>query len=311
VVRRAAGNITAVGASAKEPVTTTGVKEFTTTIPVRAGDLLGYEFDGDAIWTRHPPDNQGIFFLSGLKDGDTQPESAATSPTLVGELLLNADLERDNDLDGLGDETQDGDDDNDGVLDGADDCQLDANASQLDTDGDGQGDACDADDDQDALPDGVELLRGTDPLRADSDGDGDRDDADSCPLDANADQLDTDGDHQGDACDLDDDNDGLSDAVEALPRPKLTVRAPKKVKRAALRRKGIRVRVGADQPVTLVMELRARRTVVAERSAGPASASRRFKLKGTARGRRLQLRVLATNPAGKRTLVRRGIRVRG
>src|SRR4051812_17222338 len=112
VGRRAGGNITAVGASAKEPVTTPGVKEFTTTIPVRAGDLLGYEFDGDAIWTRHPPDNQGIFFLSGLREGETQPESAATSPVVVGELLLNADLEHDNDLDGLGDETQDDDDDN-------------------------------------------------------------------------------------------------------------------------------------------------------------------------------------------------------
>lgn len=95
----------------------------------------------------------------------------------------------DTDRDGMGDAC-DTDDDNDGDLDGADNCPVVANADQLDTDGDGIGNACDDDDD----------------------GDGDADGADNCPLVANADQLDTDGDGLGNACDTDDDNDGVPDA---------------------------------------------------------------------------------------------------
>lgn len=51
---------------------------------------------------------------------------------------------------------------------------------------------------------------------SDSDGDGIDDDDDNCPSVANADQLDTDGDDLGNACDPDDDNDGLTDAQEAI-----------------------------------------------------------------------------------------------
>ena len=49
----------------------------------------------------------------------------------------------------------------------------------------------------------------------DTDGDGILDSADNCPTTANADQADTDADGQGNACDPDDDNDGLSDGDEA------------------------------------------------------------------------------------------------
>ncbi len=48
----------------------------------------------------------------------------------------------------------------------------------------------------------------------DLDGDGVADAADNCPANANTDQTDTDGDMLGDACDPDDDDDGLPDAVE-------------------------------------------------------------------------------------------------
>ena len=47
----------------------------------------------------------------------------------------------------------DADDDNDGVLDGADNCSLVANPDQVNFDGDVQGDACDPDDDNDTLAD--------------------------------------------------------------------------------------------------------------------------------------------------------------
>lgn len=100
----------------------------------------------------------------------------------------------DSDADGMGDAC-DTDDDNDGDLDGADNCPVVANADQLDTDGDGIGNACDGDDD----------------------GDGDLDGADNCPLVPNADQLDTDGDGQGNACDSDDDNDGVPDTTDNCP----------------------------------------------------------------------------------------------
>ncbi len=100
----------------------------------------------------------------------------------------------DTDKDGKGDAC-DTDDDNDGIADGSDNCNKNANSSQLDTDGDGQGDACDGDDD----------------------GDGVADAKDNCPKDKNAGQLDTDGDGQGDACDDDDDGDGVPDASDNCP----------------------------------------------------------------------------------------------
>ncbi|MBM4318517.1 MAG: hypothetical protein FJ125_00800 [Deltaproteobacteria bacterium] len=45
----------------------------------------------------------------------------------------------------------------------------------------------------------------------DDDGDGVADAADGCPEDADPEQQDTDGDGAGDACDVDDDGDGLVD----------------------------------------------------------------------------------------------------
>lgn len=52
------------------------------------------------------------------------------------------------------------------------------------------------------------------PLITDSDRDGVADGDDNCPDTANSDQLNTDGDEQGDACDSDDDNDGFGDSIE-------------------------------------------------------------------------------------------------
>ncbi len=103
-----------------------------------------------------------------------------------------------------------------------DNCKNDQNADQTDSDEDLLGDACDPDDDQDGVNDDVDNcpLQGN-PDQADADGDGVGDACDNCPDVENPDQTDTDGDQfdgpdglpvfRGDACDADDDGDGICD----------------------------------------------------------------------------------------------------
>lgn len=95
--------------------------------------------------------------------------------------------------------------DGDGHSDGVDNCPDQPNADQADQDADGLGDACDLDRDGDTYGNQREDDAGSDPddptSRPDWDGDGVHDKADNCIYTENADQVDSDGDGRGDACD--------------------------------------------------------------------------------------------------------------
>ena len=172
-------------------------------------------------------------------DGDTQGDTCDVDDDNDGvtdiydKFPLDPSETLDNDNDGIGNNADD-DDDNDTVLDTSDNCPLTANTNQADTDGDGLPDACtDADDDNDGVADVSDKF----PLNAAASSDTDTDGfpgswnaacnvicqmgsgliLDNCPSIASANQLNTDGDAQGDICDSDDDNDAVLDTADNCP----------------------------------------------------------------------------------------------
>lgn len=207
------------------------------------GDGIGDNSDNDA-------DNDGIVngidncpFSPGLGNNqtDTDGDGAGNlcdsdddndgTPDITDAFPLDASETQDADGDGIGN-VADTDDDGDGVADNLDNCPLSPGlgADQTDTDGDGLGSPCDNDDDNDAVIDLFDAFPQLFSVSEDQDNDNWADKwnsgcnsscqtasgviLDNCPGTTNNNQLNTDGDTQGDACDLDDDNDRLSDDDE-------------------------------------------------------------------------------------------------
>jgi len=123
--------------------------------------------------------------------------------------------------------------DGDEVRNEVDNCPDVRNGSQLDTNGDNVGDACDDDDDGDGVldstPDNCRVVINPDQTDSDGDGHGDAcppvdDDSDgvintddNCDTAANPEQSDLDGDDKGDACDSDRDGDRFDDQYDNCP----------------------------------------------------------------------------------------------
>ena len=192
-------------------------------------DPLLRDTDGDGFF-----DKSDAFPLDATEHVDTDSDGTGD----------NADTDDDNDGVLDTDEIANGtkprvaDTDGDGVGDGVDALPLDATET-IDTDGDGIGNNADTDDDGDGLSDTDEATAGTDPLVTDSDSDGVNDgdevsagmnplsndsdsdtildDVDNCPIVANTDQADSDGNGVGDVCDVDTDGDGVSDSIDNCP----------------------------------------------------------------------------------------------
>jgi hypothetical protein len=156
-------------------------------IAAAPGDVIGIVADGKV------PFFTGTFLPGDLWDsitpftgGDPQPglevNAAGSGNNRVNVAAI---VESDNDGDLLGDDSQDVDDDNDGISDAAE-IAAGTNPLSADTDGDG-------------LPDGSDPR----PLFPDTDQDGVANAADNCPTVPNPTQADRDRNQRGDACDPD------------------------------------------------------------------------------------------------------------
>ncbi len=155
------------------------------------GDLLGDACDDDT-------DGDGILNADDNCILAPNPDQLDLDGDMLGDVC-----DDDDDNDGLNDvdeaargtDPRRADTDLDGLADGVDTCPVVADRVGLDTDGDLKGDACDADDDGDMVPDWRDNCPWTpngdqgDVCAADLDGDGVPNEADTCPTVPNADQA--------------------------------------------------------------------------------------------------------------------------
>ncbi len=178
----------------------------------------GTDTDADGICDGG--DNCSSVANAGQQDADADGvgDACDNCPADANPAQTNTDASAD------GGDACDTDDDNDGVLDGADTDPLDPFVCE-----DSDSDTCDdcsvlgaaapANDGLDSDGDGICNLGDTcNPGDPDSDLDGIADACDNCPDDANPAQANADGASDGgDACDLDDDNDGVADVLDVDP----------------------------------------------------------------------------------------------
>jgi MYXO-CTERM domain-containing protein len=205
------------------------------------GDTYQYadDFDDDGI--EDDQDNCPFTFNPDQadSDGDGRGDLCDNCPT-----VSNFD-QSDVNANGIGDAC-DPDADGDGIPNARDNCPLVPNPDQANHDNDPFGDACDDNDDNDACPDAIDNCpivvpngpifdangnvvghapadchdtgaRVPNECFPDQDADGVPDAFDNCPGTPNADQLDTDGDGIGDACDTDLDNDSVVNQLDNCP----------------------------------------------------------------------------------------------
>jgi hypothetical protein len=170
------------GSRMEQPLTSGTLNVMPTRVAVKQDDVIAIHTSADnggpCVYDTPGVTANSVGFgqYTGTKTaGDTQalPPNNPTSRVNVSAML-----EPDADHDGWGDESQDN-------------CLGVSNPTNLDTDHDGKGNACDADDDNDGVVDSK----------------------DAFPLNKNE-TVDSDRDGKGDNGDKDDDNDGLKDAAE-------------------------------------------------------------------------------------------------
>ncbi len=145
------------------------------------------DFDGDLV-----PDFCDPCPLDAANDADGDGVCGDVDVCMGGDDSLDLDFDATPDFCDVCPQDPENDADGDGVCELDDNCEVVWNPSQIDSDGDSYGDACDTDNDNDGVPN----------------------EADNCEFDANPGQEDWDGDGAGDVCDADSDGDGVVDSID-------------------------------------------------------------------------------------------------